>query len=123
MDRDPDFPGLTLHETEVLRRMAEGMTSRAIAAELGMTVAAVGNDTSVIFQKLGVQTRLEATARLFRPEKAAGLHIALRQLSAGDRDVLRRWLAAEHEDRESIASQAIKRRTESGDALAKFIAM
>ena len=37
--------------------------------------------------------------------------------------MFRRLLAADHEDRESIASQAIKRRTESGDALAKFIAM
>jgi DNA-binding CsgD family transcriptional regulator len=123
MDKEPDFPGLTPHETEVLRRMIEGMTIRAIAAELGMTVAAVGNNRSVIFQKLGVQSRVEAAARLSRPDKDAGLHIALRQLPAGDRELLRRWLAADHEDRESIASKAIKRRTESGHALPKFIAM
>jgi DNA-binding CsgD family transcriptional regulator len=114
-------PELTPRETEVLERMADGMSSSAIGAELRLTSKAVHESIVSILLKLGVRSRLEAVDRYFRQDEDSGIRIALRRLQADDREVLRRWLAADQEDRESIACQALKRRTESGDALAQFI--
>jgi DNA-binding CsgD family transcriptional regulator len=114
---------LTPRETEVLERLANGMSSWAIGAELRLTSNAVNASLESILLKLGVHSLSEAVVRYFRPEPDAdvGIRIPLRRLQADDREVLRRWLAADQEDRESIACEALKRRTESGDVLAQFV--
>ena len=114
---------LTPRETEVLERLANGMSSSAIGAELRLTSSAVNASLESILLKLGVHSLSEAVVRYLRPEPDhdAGIRIPLRRLQADDREVLRRWLAADQEDREPIACEALKRRTESGDVLAQFI--
>jgi len=114
---------LTPRETEVLKRLANGMSSSAIGAELRLTSNAVSASLESILLKLGVHSLSEAVVRYFRPEPDAdvGIRIPLRRLQADDREVLRRWLAADQEDRESIACETLKRRTESGDVLAQFV--
>ena len=114
---------LTPRETEVLERLANGMSSSAIGAELRLTSSAVNASLESILLKLGVHSRTEAVVRYFRPEpdEDAGIRIPLRRLQADDREMLRGWLAADQEDRESIACEVLKRRTESGDVLAQFI--
>jgi DNA-binding CsgD family transcriptional regulator len=54
--------GLTVRETEVLRRLAAGATNKAIAAELVLSVRTVDRHVSNIFVKLGVSSRTAAAA-------------------------------------------------------------
>ena len=114
---------LTPRETEVLERLANGMSSSAIGAELRLTSSAVNASLESILLKLGVHSLSEAVVRYLRPEPDAdaGIRIPLRRLQADDREVLRRWLAADQEDRECMACESFKSRTESGDVLAQFV--
>ncbi|MGN9783793.1 helix-turn-helix transcriptional regulator [Nonomuraea sp. ZG12] len=54
--------GLTARETEVLRLVAEGLTNRAIAAQLFIAPKTVSVHVSNILAKLDVSTRTEAAA-------------------------------------------------------------
>ena len=54
--------GLSVRETEVLRRLAAGATNKAIAAELVLSVRTVDRHVSNIFVKLGVSSRTAAAA-------------------------------------------------------------
>ena len=54
--------GLTPRELEVLRLVGAGMTNRAIAAELVLSVRTVDRHVSNIFAKLRVSSRAAATA-------------------------------------------------------------
>lgn len=54
---------LTERELEVLRLLAEGMDSRAIAEESGLTVATVRTYVQTILRKLGAHSRLQAVMR------------------------------------------------------------
>ncbi len=54
--------GLTTRELEVLRLVATGCTSRAIAAELVLSEKTVARHLSNIFSKLGLPSRAAATA-------------------------------------------------------------
>jgi len=112
---------LTPHERRVLDLLAQGVDGGTIAAKLGLTRKIVHADVQSIMQKLGVHSRLEAAAHHLRSDKDLGLRTALRQLSPRDREALLRWLLAPEEDREDIASQALKRR-EGRDALAEHFA-
>ncbi|HSA62045.1 MAG TPA: response regulator transcription factor [Nitrospiraceae bacterium] len=58
--------GLTAQEQRVLAILAEGKTNKMIAQDLGLSEKTVRNHVYNLFQKLGVSTRSEATARYFR---------------------------------------------------------
>lgn len=77
MTRDPHdsgaLPGrppravvkLSPDETEVVVRLARGLTNREIAAELGKSTAAVKYRLAGVYRKLGVNNRLRVLA-MFR---------------------------------------------------------
>ena len=50
---------LTAREAEVVRLLAEGMTTREISQTLKVTEHTIRNYLSVIFDKLGVSSRVE----------------------------------------------------------------
>ncbi|MER2113756.1 MAG: response regulator transcription factor, partial [Solibacillus isronensis] len=54
---------LTERESQVLELVAEGKTTKEIAAELYLSAGTVRNYISVILDKLGVGNRIEAIAR------------------------------------------------------------
>lgn len=62
--RHPD--GLTGREVQVLRLIASGATSRAIASELFISIETVGRHISNLYRKIGVSGRAEATAHAIR---------------------------------------------------------
>ena len=115
------FSNLTPQEHQVLGLLAQGADGGTIAASLGLSRKMVRADVQSIMQKLGVHSRLEAASLQIRSDKDRLLRIKLRGLPPRDREALLRWLLADVEDRENIASQALKRR-EGGDALAEHIA-
>jgi DNA-binding CsgD family transcriptional regulator len=57
---------LTPRETEVLRMLASGSTSREIAAKLSLSVRTVGRHITNIYAKIGARTRADATAWAIR---------------------------------------------------------
>ncbi|HEY9561311.1 MAG TPA: LuxR C-terminal-related transcriptional regulator [Anseongella sp.] len=58
--------GLTLRELQVLRLLASGKTNKSIACELFISERTVDRHVSNIFNKLGVSSRVEATAFALR---------------------------------------------------------
>jgi two-component system, NarL family, nitrate/nitrite response regulator NarL len=61
-----DLVRLTARERQVLELLAEGFTNREIAAKLGVSIKTVKQFTMLIFSKLGVRNRVEATIALRR---------------------------------------------------------
>lgn len=59
---DVDAHGLTARELQVLRLVAAGAINKAIAAELVLSERTVDRHVSNIFTKLGVSSRVAATA-------------------------------------------------------------
>ena len=57
---------LTSRETEVLRRLADGLTTEQIAADLYVSVNTVRNHVNNIIRKLNVHSRLEAVSYAIR---------------------------------------------------------
>lgn len=57
---------LTTRETEVLRRLADGLTTEQIAADLYVSVNTVRNHVNNIIRKLNVHSRLEAVSTAIR---------------------------------------------------------
>jgi DNA-binding NarL/FixJ family response regulator len=55
--------GLSARESEVLRRMAEGLDNARIARELGLSVKTVQNHVSRVLTKLQARDRMEAVLR------------------------------------------------------------
>jgi DNA-binding NarL/FixJ family response regulator len=55
---------LTIREVEVLEQIATGLSNRAVAAELRVTVKAVENHVTSIFRKLGLTDRAEVHQRV-----------------------------------------------------------
>lgn len=51
---------LTLRELQILDGIADGLTNKAIAAALGISVQTVKNHVSAIFLKLRVDNRISA---------------------------------------------------------------
>jgi DNA-binding NarL/FixJ family response regulator len=57
---------LTPRETDVLRLLAGGRTSREIAGELSLSVRTVGRHITNIYAKIGARTRADATVYAIR---------------------------------------------------------
>jgi DNA-binding CsgD family transcriptional regulator len=64
-----DALGLTRRETEVAACLALGKTNAEIAAILGMRARTVGKHLERIYEKLGVETRTAAVARVIEAAK------------------------------------------------------
>jgi DNA-binding NarL/FixJ family response regulator len=64
-DFTPDEP-LTPREMEVLQRLAEGLTNKAIAQELGISEHTIKFHVNAIMGKLHAQSRTEAVVRATR---------------------------------------------------------
>jgi DNA-binding NarL/FixJ family response regulator len=69
VDRRPSGPGsafgdLTPRERDVMNRMAQGRTNRAVATELGITVSAVEKYVNAIFAKLGLAEQADVHRRV-----------------------------------------------------------
>jgi two-component system, NarL family, nitrate/nitrite response regulator NarL len=62
--RSPDVSALTVRERQVVQLIAEGLSNKEIAARLGIEVATVKNHVHNILEKLDVNRRLDAVARL-----------------------------------------------------------
>jgi DNA-binding CsgD family transcriptional regulator len=56
-------PQLTPRQLDVLRNLAAGHSTEAIAARLGISIQTVRNHIRAILERLGVHTRLEAVVR------------------------------------------------------------
>jgi len=56
---------LSKREGDVVRLVAEGMTNRAISAELGLSEHTIRNYLQKVFEKLGVSTRVELVLYCF----------------------------------------------------------
>ncbi|HEY9444748.1 MAG TPA: response regulator transcription factor [Gemmatimonadales bacterium] len=67
-----DTRGLTSREVEVLRLVAAGLTNRVIAARLGISEKTVARHVSNIFTKLGLSSRVAATAWAYRHALVTG---------------------------------------------------
>ena len=57
---------LTPRELDVLTRMAEGLSNRAIASELGIEYTTVRGYVQSVLSKLGARSRFDAVARAYR---------------------------------------------------------
>jgi DNA-binding NarL/FixJ family response regulator len=57
---------LTARETEVLRLVAAGLTSKEISQELSVSVRTVGRHITNVYDKIGARSRAEATAYALR---------------------------------------------------------
>jgi DNA-binding CsgD family transcriptional regulator/Flp pilus assembly protein TadD len=64
--RDHETHGLTLRELQVLQGVASGKTNKSITGELFISERTVDRHVSNIFNKLGVSSRVEATAFALR---------------------------------------------------------
>jgi DNA-binding NarL/FixJ family response regulator len=63
---DPNRPYLTERESEILRLIAEGFTTKEIGAQLFLSEATIKRNVQFIFDKLDVHNRSEATAQAFK---------------------------------------------------------
>lgn len=64
------FIFLTARELEVLRALAEGLSTSRIASLLGVAPATVRSHVKSLLSKLGVHSRVEAVSRLLRHDAA-----------------------------------------------------
>ena len=68
--RSPDvlepLPGLTPRQLQILALVARGLTNKAIAGQTGISPVSVKKHLSVIFSKLGAESRSEAVAIALR---------------------------------------------------------
>jgi PAS domain S-box-containing protein len=58
----PSHPALTPRQTEVLRLLEHGRSTRQIAEELHLSIETVRNHVRGVFRALGVHSRIEAVA-------------------------------------------------------------
>lgn len=56
------FPLLSPRERDVLERLSQGLSTKAIAARLGLSVKTVQNNVSQVLLKLGARDRSHAVA-------------------------------------------------------------
>ena len=59
----PLLEDLTTREHQVLERVAQGLDNDTIARQLGISEKTVRNQVSIIFSKLGVNSRAQAIVR------------------------------------------------------------
>jgi DNA-binding CsgD family transcriptional regulator len=69
---DSALDALTTREREVLAELASGLTNREIAGRLFISEKTVGVHVSRIFAKMGVHSRVQASAFLHRSRPSAG---------------------------------------------------
>lgn len=69
----PRPPALTPREREIVAVMAEGLSGKAIAARLGVTLKTIENHKVRVFEKLGVRTQAQAVSVAL----ATGLAVSL----------------------------------------------
>lgn len=62
----PQHPHLTVREIEVLQRLAEGASNKAIARQLGISAHTVKFHVTAILEKLGATSRTEAVISAVR---------------------------------------------------------
>jgi DNA-binding NarL/FixJ family response regulator len=60
---EQQLQSLTVREKEVLRLMADGLSSRAVAAKLGISYTTVRTHIRSLGSKLGVHSKLEAIVK------------------------------------------------------------
>ena len=63
IDALASFGELTVRERDVLELMAQGLDNDAIAKELGIAQKTVRNHVSIVFEKLGTHSRVQAVVR------------------------------------------------------------
>jgi len=63
---DEEAPPLTPRETEILTLVGEGMSNKAVARRLGISVHTVKFHLEALFEKLGASSRAEAVAKGLR---------------------------------------------------------
>ena len=66
VDSDPMPPPFTQKQLEILKSVTRGLTNQDIARQFGISPVSVKKHLSVIFAKLGVASRAEATALALR---------------------------------------------------------
>ncbi len=64
--QDPDAPGLTPRETEILQVIAKGLSNRAAGETLGVSRSTVRTHLEHIYAKLDVSNRTEAVTEAIR---------------------------------------------------------
>jgi len=69
--------GLTPREREVVRGIARGLSTPDIAAELFLSSHTVRDYIKSVFEKVGVSSRGELTAKLFAEHYSGALHASL----------------------------------------------
>jgi DNA-binding NarL/FixJ family response regulator len=69
-------PDLTPRQVEILWALMDGASNRAIAAQLGVREQTVKNQLTVMYEKIGVQNRLQLALEGLRlvPERRARRH-------------------------------------------------
>jgi two-component system, NarL family, nitrate/nitrite response regulator NarL len=90
---DDLLAGLTPRETEVLRRITAGQSTRKMAAEMNVTTETLRTYVKNVLAKLGAHSRLEAAAlasKLALPgeDEPAGGHPMLATLTPREREIL-----------------------------------
>jgi DNA-binding NarL/FixJ family response regulator len=65
--------GLTSRERQVLGYLSSGLTNREIALQLGLSVKTVKQHKTLLFAKIGVRNRVEATAVLHDAQSGSRL--------------------------------------------------
>lgn len=65
-ERIDDPAGLSPRETETLTLLARGLTVAEAAAQLGLTAHTVAGYVKIVYQKLGISSRAEATREAIR---------------------------------------------------------
>jgi DNA-binding NarL/FixJ family response regulator len=65
-ERTDRLSALTTRELQIANAVAEGRGNREIATLLGITEQTVKNHLTSIFEKLGVQSRLQLALLMFR---------------------------------------------------------
>lgn len=63
-DRKPVGEGLTAREIQTLRLISQGLSNKDIARELGISLSTVKNHVHSVLEKLRVQSRSQAAARV-----------------------------------------------------------
>jgi DNA-binding NarL/FixJ family response regulator len=73
---------LTAREVEVTRRLARGLTTNEIAADLHLSRHTVADHLKAVYEKVGVCSRGELVAKMFADHYSDNLHVGLDRAAA-----------------------------------------
>lgn len=62
----PEAPAITVREGDVLRLLVDGLATKEVAEQLGISTRAVGRDVQSLMAKAGVRSRAELVAWSYR---------------------------------------------------------